>query len=175
MPPAGRAESLREASGCLTGGPYRSGYVTRRLCLSFLIAAGAGASAAAAATPVVPIYTQHRIEAAAPTLAYVPARLAIGWRYNRWNHAGTLHIFFVDKAGREIVFTASRFSGACRTGMEKSFQLDGVKVWWSHTAGEQQAWRCVDGRKLVASSTLSPRQFADVGLGRIVASGHGIR
>ena len=81
----------------------------------------------------------------------------------------------MNKAGREIVFTASRFSGVCRARMEKSFQLDGVKVWWAQTASEQRAWRCVNGHKLVASSTLSPRQFADVGLGRIVASGHGIR
>lgn len=69
-----------------------------------------------------------------------------------------------------------RVNGACRMGMEKSFQLDGNKVYWSHTGAEQQAWRCVtrpDGRqlRLVASSPQPPTLFADVGLGRVVASG----
>ena len=59
--------------------------------------------------------------------------------------------------------------------MEKSFQLDGNKVYWSHTGAEQMAWRCVkpSGRqvRLVASSPQPPTKFADVGLGRVVASG----
>ena len=60
--------------------------------------------------------------------------------------------------------------------MEKSFQLDGNKVYWSHTGAEQQAWRCVTGRngqrvRLVASSPQPATKFADVGLGRVVASG----
>ena len=60
--------------------------------------------------------------------------------------------------------------------MEKSFQLDGNKVYWSHTGAEQQAWRCVTGPngrqvRLVASSPQPPTKFADVGLGRVVASG----
>jgi hypothetical protein len=59
--------------------------------------------------------------------------------------------------------------------MEKSFQLDGVKVWWAQAAGGQQAWRCVNGVKLVAATSLRPDRFADVGLGRIAASGHRIR
>jgi hypothetical protein len=140
------------------------------------VAAAAGApSAGAAATPVVPVFIQHRIQQTAPALAYVPARLAIGWRYERWTHDGALRIFFRNKAGREIVFAAAPFHGACRAGMAKSFQLDGVKVWWSPTPAGQQAWRCVNGMKLVASSSLRPDQFADVGLGRIAASGHRIR
>ena len=70
---------------------------------------------------VVPVFTQQRIAATVPPLAYVPARLAIGWRYERWTHTGALRIFFVNKAG------------------------------------------------------LGPDRFADVGLGRIAASGHRIR
>jgi len=149
--------------------------MTRGLSLLIAVVAAAGTSAAAAATPVVPAFTQHQIAATVPPLAYVPARLAIGWRYERWTHAGALRIFFANKAGREIAFVASRFNGSCRNGMEKSFQLDGVKVWWSHTAAGQQAWRCVNGVKLVAATTLVTDRFADVGLGRIVASGHRIR
>jgi hypothetical protein len=150
--------------------------VIGRLCFLIAVVAAAGTSAAAAATPVVPAFSQHRIAASVPALAYVPARLAIGWRYSRWNREGiALRIVFVNEAGREIVFSVSRFAGECRAGMAKSFQLDGVKVWWAQTATDQRAWRCVNGRKLMAATTLGADRFADVGLGRVVASGHRIR
>jgi hypothetical protein len=124
---------------------------------------------------VVPVPIQHQIAQKAPLVAYVPARLAIGWHYERWTHQGALRIWFSNKAGREIVFVAAPFKGNCRAGMEKSFQLAGNKVYWSHTANEQQAWRCVNGMKLVAATSLPSDRFADVGLGRIASSGHRIR
>jgi hypothetical protein len=145
-----------------------------RLSLLLAVAAVTGAAAAAAATPVVPVFIQHRIAQTVPALAYVPARLAIGWRYERWTHDGALRVFFRNRAGREIVFAAAPFTGDCRAGMEKSFQLAGVKVWWAQTSGGQRAWRCVNGMKLVAVTSLGPDRFADVGLGRIAASGHRI-
>jgi hypothetical protein len=149
--------------------------MTRRFCLLIAVAVAAGTAAAAAATPVVPAFTQGQIAKTVPSLAYVPARLAIGWRYRRWTHrGGVLRIFFANKAGREITFVAAPLTGTCRAGMEKSFQQAGVKTYWSHTANEQQAWRCVNGVRLVAASSLRPDQFADVGLGRIAASGHRI-
>ena len=150
--------------------------MTRRFCLLIAVAVAAGTASAAAATPVVPTFTQGRIAKTVPSLAYVPARLAIGWHYRRWTHqGGVLRIWFANKAGREITFVAAPLTGNCRTGMEKSFQQAGVKTYWSHTANEQQAWRCVDGVRLVAATSLRPDQFADVGLGRIAASGHRIR
>jgi hypothetical protein len=124
---------------------------------------------------VVPVPVQQQIAQKAPLVAYVPARLAIGWRFKRWTHAGALRITFSNKAGREIVFVAAPFKGNCRSGMEKSFQLAGNKVYWAQAAGVQQAWRCVNGMKLAASTSLPPNRFADVGLGRIAASGHRIR
>jgi hypothetical protein len=124
---------------------------------------------------LVPLPVQHQIAQKAPLVAYVPARLAIGWHYERWTHQGALRIFFSNKAGREIVFVASPFKGNCRAGMTKSFQLDGNKVYWSQGATEQQAWRCVNGMKLVAATSLPPNRFADVGLGIMAASGHRIR
>jgi hypothetical protein len=124
---------------------------------------------------LVPLPVQHQIAQKAPLVAYVPARLAVGWRYERWTHQGALRIFFSNKAGREIVFVASPFKGNCRAGMTKSFQLDGNKVYWSQTAAQQQAWRCVNGMKLVATTSLPPNRFADVGLGIMAASGHRIR
>jgi hypothetical protein len=124
---------------------------------------------------LVPVAVQHQIAQKAPLVAYVPARLGIGWHYKRWTHQGALRIFFSNRAGREIVFVASPFKGNCRAGMTKSFQLDGNKVYWSQTATAQQAWRCVNGMKLVATTSLPPNRFADVGLGIMAASGHRIR
>ena len=124
---------------------------------------------------LVPVPVQHEIAEKAPLVAYAPARLAVGWHYARWTHEGALRIFFRNKAGREIVFVAAPYKGNCRAGMEKSFQMAGVKVYWGHTANEQEAWRCVNGMKLVAATSLAPDRFADVGLARMAASGHRIR
>ena len=124
---------------------------------------------------LVPAPVQHQIAQKAPLIAYAPARLAVGWRYERWTHQGPLRIFFANKAGQEVVFVASPFKGNCRAGMTKSFQLAGNKVYWSQTATGQQAWRCVNGMKLAATTSLPPNRFADVGLGRMAASGHRIR
>ena len=145
--------------------------------MKLLLAAGL----LALSQPLVPTFTQREIARRVPALPYVPARLAVGWKYWRWTQQGSaLRIFFRDRGGREIVFVAARFNGSCRTGMQKSFQLDGVKVWWAEGPQEQQAWRCVTdaaGRqvKLVAATSLPPNRFADVGLGRMAASGHRIR
>ena len=124
---------------------------------------------------LVPVPVQHDIAQKAPLVAYAPARLAVGWHYARWTHEGALRIFFRNKADREIVFVAAPYKGNCRAGMEKSFQMAGVKVYWGHTANEQRAWRCVNGMKLVAATSLPPDRFADVGLARLVASGHRLR
>jgi hypothetical protein len=120
---------------------------------------------------------QAQIKHRAPLLAYVPTRTAIGFRYAQWlRTTETVQIEFVNKAGFEINFIATRQYGSCRAGMEKSYQLDGNKVYWSHTGAEQQAWRCVTGPlgrqvRLVASSPQPSTKFAAVGLGRVVASG----
>jgi hypothetical protein len=142
------------------------------------LALGAGATAAASArTPVVPAAVQARIKARAPGLAYVPTRVALGFRYSgRGLVPGAVRIRFRNRAGWEIAFVAAPLRGDCRTGMEKSFQLDGNKVYWSHTANEQQAWRCVVGPsgravRLVAASPQPPSRLADVGLGIVAASG----
>jgi len=83
---------------------------------------------------LVPAPVQHQIAQKAPLVAYAPARLAVGWHYERWTHQGALRIFFANKAGQEVVFVATPFKGNCRAGMTKSFQLAGNKVYWSQTA-----------------------------------------
>ena len=146
---------------------------TVALALSLSVAGVAGASA----KPVVPRAAQVQILHRSPAFAYAPTRMAQGFHYVGWQRSpSNTVITFDNRAGWEIRFVALRLYGACRTGMEKSFQLDGNKVYWSHTGAEQQAWRCVTGPKgrqvrLVASSPQPPTLFADVGLGRVVASG----
>ncbi len=134
-------------------------------------------SSVAAPSPPVPLPVQAQIKHRAPLLAYVPTRTTVGFRYSQWlRTTETVQIEFLNKAGWEINFVATRQYGPCRTGMEKSYQLDGNKVYWSHTGAEQQAWRCVTGAlgrqvRLVASSPQPPTKFAAVGLGLVVASG----
>jgi hypothetical protein len=135
------------------------------------------ASTAAAAAPVVPVHSQTALKKKMPSLAYVPTRVGFGFRYYKWatTTRPSLRIWLRDKAAREITFIATFEKGACAAGKEKTFQLDGNKVYWSHTANEQQAWRCLvrSGRtvRLTVATTIPPTKFADVGIGRIAASG----
>src|SRR5712691_8727443 len=101
-----------------------------------------------AARVLVPVPVQHQIAQEAPLVAYAPGRLAVGWHYDRWYAtASAVAIVFRNKAGREIAFVAAPFKGNCRAGMEKSFQLAGVKVYWAQGADSQQAWRCSSPRR----------------------------
>jgi hypothetical protein len=124
---------------------------------------------------LVPVPVQQEIVQQAPALAYAPSRLAPGWRYAHWGAAnGTLVIAFT-KAGQEIDFLVQPGKKNCAFSREKTFQLAGVKVYWQHTAAEQRAWRCVNGKTLAAVTSLPPNRFADVGLGRLVASAQRLR
>lgn len=67
-----------------------------------------------------------------PLVAYVPGRLAVGWHYVKWLKNGrNVQIFVGNKADRFAA--AAPFRGNCRAGMEKSFQLAGVKFYWGST------------------------------------------
>jgi hypothetical protein len=156
----------------------------RRVIVTGTLVAGfALASVAAAATPPVPLRSQQAIKQRTALYAYVPARVPIGFRYQRWSFTAkpaALRIEFRNKAGWAIVFTASPGAACSGAGKEKSFQLDGNKVYWSHTETEQQAWRCVVGRnhqpiRLTAATTVPPAKFADTGLGQVAAAAHYIR
>jgi hypothetical protein len=148
-----------------------------RATVAAVLLAGILAAAASAAAPVVPVNSQHALKKKLPALAYVPTRVGFGFRYYKWatSTRPALRIWFRDKAAREITFVATFQKGACATGKEKSFQLDGNKVYWSHTRNEQQAWRCLvrNGRtvRLTVATPIPPTTFADVGIGRIAASG----
>lgn len=137
-----------------------------------------------AAVPLVPPTVQHAIAHRTALYAYVPTRVAARYRYAHWTFTPSarpaLRIWFRNPAGREWTFVASPRAGRCDRGKEKTFQLAGNTVYWRHTATEQQAWRCVTGAngkpvQLTAATSQPPTQFADVGLGTIVASARRIR
>jgi hypothetical protein len=153
----------------------------RLLALTLLVFVGATAEVAAAANPIVPTFIQNAIARKSPLLPYVPARIATGFRYESYMAAReAVRINFRNKAGSQIVFVANAMTEPCRAGMQKSFQLDGNKVYWRQTPTEQRAWRCVLGPRgrqvrLLAATNEPPTRFADVGLGIIAASGHRVR
>jgi hypothetical protein len=154
----------------------------RTILLALLVGGIATVSASAATAPVVPRHAQLALRHKLPSLAYVPTRVGYGFRYYKWatTTRAALRIWFRDKATREITFVATFQKGACATGREKTFQLDGNKVYWSHTAEEQQAWRCVTGTngrlvRLTVATPIPPTRFADVGIGRIAASALRVR
>ena len=66
------------------------------------------AARTAAAAAVVPLPSKARIEASAPLVAYVPTRMAFGFRLNGWQlRQGALHIRFRDAAGRQVTFVGA--------------------------------------------------------------------
>jgi hypothetical protein len=149
-----------------------------------LAALAAATASPAKSPPLVPLSAQHAIKAKRNLLAFVPTVAPTGFRYYRWAFSvgpEAMRVWLRNRAGAEITFIATHQSGSCAAGHEKSFFLDGNKVWWSHTRNEQQAWRCVPSPvnakpiRLTAATTMPPATFADTGIGRVAASGHWIR
>lgn len=158
--------------------------MVRLLVVPSVVAALLVPAAAAALVPV-PLVVQQAIKKRTSALGYVPARLPFGFRYARWSYAASpqpvTRIWFrrrLKPPSWQITFVASKQSGPCPRG-EKSYQVDGNKVWWSHTRNEQQAWRCVAGPRgsvrLTAATPIPPTAFAAVGLAQVAAAGHRIR
>jgi hypothetical protein len=154
--------------------------VRRLIVTGTLIAGIAAASVAVASVPSVPLHAQQAIKHRTKLYAYVPARVPIGFRYYRWSFTpkpGALRIVFRNKAVWEIVFSASPGAACTGAGKQKTFQLDGNKVYWSQTETGQQAWRCIVRRdhkliRLTATTTVPPTKFSDSGLGQVAAAGH---
>jgi len=156
----------------------------RRVALTALLALGLAVPASSARTePVVPRFTQRLVKLKAGSLAYVPTRVPFRYRYLSYGYDKVRRIVTIRAADRRyplngrhtLVFTARRFAGtlaSCGEGKQKSFQLDGNKVFWDGTL----AWRCVRGPdgKLVRLAAAGPN-LPDVALGQVVASGKRIR
>jgi hypothetical protein len=144
-------------------------------------------AALAGASQPVPAAVEHQIAARAGLESYTPARMLTGWHYVRWHYVpGELRVWFTNRSNLQVKFDVTPLHTAnCADGRQKTFQLAGSKVYWSQVTDptveyQQQAWRCVkhpSGRwlRLVASSQVPPTKLADVGLGRVVASGRLIR
>lgn len=150
----------------------------------FVCAPALAATTAAATGPLVPRFSQHEIKAKNNLLAYVPTFAPTGFRYYKWTYTAkpaAMRVWLRNRYGWQITFVAAVSHGDCTAGHEKSFQLDGNKVWWAHTANEQQAWRCVkspvNGKliRLTAATALPPSKFANTAIGQVAASGRWIR
>jgi hypothetical protein len=120
---------------------------------------------------LVPVPVQQQIVAQAPALAYAPTTLPSGWRLSRWFSTGSmLEIVFRRQGGGEVDFFVSRLHGACDAG-----SLGKVgDVFWSRTVTRPSAWRCVDGKKLVADLFPADR-LAQPALLRFVGSARHLR
>lgn len=134
---------------------------------------------AASAEPkeLVPPFIQNLVRAKAGSLAYIPTRSPLGYRYSayRWN-GRVLTVKLADRrfpvdGQHSIAVTAQRYAGtlaSCGNGREKTLQMGGNKVYWDGAL----AWRCVRGSngRLVRLAASGPN-LPDVALGRVVASG----
>ncbi len=149
----------------------------RKIAAAAVVSALVPAGAAASAKPPVPAAVQAQIAKRTPQLAYVPARGVLPYRYRNWKlAAGALRVWFANanEPKKLYVFEVRVFHGTCRAGMQQSFQMAGVKAFYSYDGTRQQAWRCVHGAKLTAWTTIGLRKFSGAGLARIAASGHRI-
>jgi hypothetical protein len=123
-----------------------------------------------AVSAVVPPFIQQVVEHRAGPLAYVPTRAPFGYRYLSYTWDAGAHRLTVrlhDKhyaatnPNRTVAVTAQWFSAPaaqCGTGNEKSYQVDGNRIF---SSGADLAWRCVrasNGRlvKIVAAGKNLP-------------------
>jgi len=146
----------------------------RRLIVLGVLTAGVLVPVAGAALVPVPLLVQHAITKRTAALNYVPARVPFGFRYARWSYAAkpqpVTRIWFHRRgkpASWQITFVASKQAGPCPRG-EKSYQVDGNKVW---SSGDKVAWRCVKGvNGRIVKILASGGKYPAVGLAIIAAS-----
>jgi hypothetical protein len=146
-------------------------------------AVGVATAAATSYSSPVPLKAQQQIKQRTSLYAYVPARAPAGFRYTQWSYTTkpepVVREWFSNKAHQswEITFVVSSQKGKCPgSGPEKTFQVDGNKVYWVHTHNDQRAWRCVTGKgnkivRLEAANAIPATQFAASGLAQVAASG----
>jgi hypothetical protein len=158
--------------------------VTTRLpllaCLALACAAVLATPATGASGPQVPAFTLKLIQARAGDAAYLPTRLPLGYRYERFQVAsGGLAVTFKHaRSADRFTFRVERLSRGthCDLGgaFHKTLQMDGNKVYYGGERGEWIAWRCVTSPRSGARYVLSVRTrgpLPDVALARVAASG----
>jgi hypothetical protein len=153
----------------------------RRLAIAFALAVALPAGAAVAATgPQVPAFTLKRIQVKAGDASYLPTRLPLGYRYERWQLAGgRLVVTFKHKQSTDrFRFQVERLPQGLECDLQGSFhrtlQLDGNKVYYGGAKGEWIAWRCVTSPRTHVRyllGTYSSGPLPDVALARVSASG----
>ena len=125
---------------------------------------------------LVPPPVQQEIATQVPPLvAYVPAQVGTGWKYLAWASPHDQVMIVFGKAGQQVTFIASRYPGACTIDVRKSFTIAGVTVYYTRTAAERRAWRCVNGVRLIAATSVPSDRFADASLARIAASAYRVQ
>jgi hypothetical protein len=109
------------------------------------------ASTALASSPPVPLTVQREIQQRVkPIYTWTPTFAPVGDRYARWGRASNgngLSIFFNRRGGPtdDLIFNVAA-NGSCAKNFGrpmKTFVFGGVKVHWSATYEDQQAWRCL--------------------------------
>ncbi len=139
----------------------------------------AGAASAAPGAQVPP-FSLKRIQAAAGDASYLPTRLPLGYRYERWQRPnGTLVVTFKHKNSADrFTFQVERLPQGMECDLQGSFlrtlQMDGNKVYYRGEKGEWIAWRCVTSPKTHVRYMLgvySGGPLPDVAIARVAASG----
>jgi hypothetical protein len=138
------------------------------------------APAAGALGPQVPAFTLRLVQARAGDAAYLPTRLPLGYRYERFQvRPGGLVVTFEQRRSADrFTFQVERLPRGtpCDLGgaFHKTLQLDGNKVYYGGERGEWIAWRCVTSPRTGTRYVLSVHSrgpLPDVALARVAASG----
>jgi hypothetical protein len=136
--------------------------------------------AGAAPGAQVPPFSLKRIQTKAGDAAYLPTRIPLGYRYERWQLAsGKLVVTFKHKHSADrFTFQVDRLPKGMDCDLQGSFhrilQMDGNKVYYGGEKGEWIAWRCVTSPKTHTRYLLrvhSSGPLPDVALARVAASG----
>ena len=136
--------------------------------------------ATAARGPQVPAFTLKSIQAKAGDAAYLPTRLPLGYRYERWQFSnGKLVVMFKHRQSDDrFSFQVERLPRAthCDLGgaFHKTLQMAGNKIYYRGERGEWIAWRCVTSPKTGSRYLLSVHSrgpLPDVALAAVAASG----
>ena len=153
------------------------------IAVTVLCAALLAGSAAATPGAQVPAFSLKRIQAIAGDASYLPTRLPLGYRYERWQlpngKLGKLVVTFKHKQSADrFTFQVERLPQGMECDLQGSFhrtlQMDGNKVYYGGWGGEWIAWRCVTSPKTQTRYLLrvhSSGPLPDVALARVAASG----
>jgi hypothetical protein len=150
------------------------------IAVAALCAALLAGPAAAALGAQVPAFSLKRIQAKAGDASYLPTRLPLGYRYERWQlPSGKLVVTFKHKTSADrFTFQVERLPQGMECDLQGSFhrilQMDGNKVYYGGWGGEWIAWRCVTSpstHKRYLLSVHSSGPLPDVALARVAASG----